>query len=288
MNQILTFDSVKKKYADFELNVSFGIEKGYIMGLIGANGSGKTTTIKLIMNLIRKNSGEIKIFDKDYKSREKEIKQKIGFVYDDPVFYENISIKNMTKLYRPFYKLWDEKIYQKYLKEFGLDERKKIKALSKGTKMKYQIALALSHHAELIVMDEPTAGLDPVFRRRILEILQELVEQEETTIIFSSHITSDLDRIADFITFLKDGEVVFSGEKDRILENYFLIKGSAESLSPDLEKELIGCKKTSVGFTALASAGDWPSEFVIDRPSLEDIMYFYNINNEVNSHAAFN
>ena len=193
----------KEFYEGFKLdNISFKLEPGYIMGFIGPNGSGKSTAIKLIMNLLKKDSGEIKIFGKDNIKSEIEIKDRIGFVYDEPYFYDNLTINHMKNIIAPFYSKWDDDLFQKYLRDFELGNDYKIKKLSKGMKMKFALAIALSHHAELIIMDEPTSGLDPIFRREILDILHNIIQDENTSIFFSTHITTDLEKIADYITYI--------------------------------------------------------------------------------------
>lgn len=279
MEDVISIRELKKGYGNFHLNLSFDIKAGYITGFIGSNGSGKTTTIKLIMNLIKKNGGNIEVFGKDNIEFEKQIKEQIGFVYDEPAFYDNIMLKDMTKLYKPFYKDWDDEIYKKFVCDFELDENKKIKELSKGTRMKYSIALALSHHPKLVIMDEPTAGLDPVFRRHILDILQDFVAKEETSIFFSTHITSDLERVADYITFINEGKLIFSGEKDKMFEDYVLVKGDVECLTNETVQKFIGMKKSPHGFEALTKKDELAKlqipSIVTDVPTLEDIMYYH-------------
>lgn len=279
MEDVISIRELKKGYGNFHLNLSFDIKAGYITGFIGSNGSGKTTTIKLIMNLIKKNGGNIEVFGKDNIEFEKQIKEQIGFVYDEPAFYDNIMLKDMTKLYKPFYKDWDDEIYKKFVCDFELDENKKIKELSKGTRMKYSIALALSHHPKLVIMDEPTAGLDPVFRRHILDILQDFVAKEETSIFFSTHITSDLERVADYITFINEGKLIFSGEKDKMFEDYVLVKGDVECLTDETVQKFIGMKKSPHGFEALTKKDELAKlqipSIVTDVPTLEDIMYYH-------------
>lgn len=200
MDNILDIRGLCKSFKEFKLhNLTFSLPRGYIMGFIGPNGSGKTTTLKLIMNLLRPDAGEIRIFGQDHIAFEREVKQRIGFVYDESVFYEQLSIEHMTSLIRPFYRQWNQPLYEDYIRRFDLNPKQKIKTLSKGMRTKYALALALSHGAELLIMDEPTAGLDPVFRREMLDILLEVMQREENSILFSTHITSDLDRVADYI-----------------------------------------------------------------------------------------
>ena len=277
---MLKIENLNKKFKNFEIkDVSFELKKGYIMGFIGPNGSGKTTTIKLITNLLKKDSGSIEVFGKDNIKFEREIKDRIGFVYDEGYFYEDLTIKQMKNIVAPFYTQWDEKLFKKYMKDFSLDETQKINKLSKGMKMKFALAIALSHNADLIIMDEPTSGLDPIFRREILDILYSIIQDENKSIFFSTHITTDLERIADYITFIDEGEIIFSKEKDLILESYAVVKGGNEDLTPELEKSLLGFRKTNVGFEALTDDKNMirdllGEDVLIEKPSLEDIMFY--------------
>lgn len=283
MANIVSMSNVSKLYDGFSLsNVSFQIPKGYIMGLIGPNGAGKTTLIKLMMNLAHPSSGDIDVFGNPYHGHEKEIKSRIGFVYDEPGLYQDETIKRMKSMIAPFYASWDETQFQTYMDYFQLPQRKKIKKLSKGMKMKFSLALALSHDADFIVLDEPTAGLDPVFRRELLEIFADIMQDENKTILLSSHITTDLDRIADFITYIDNGQIVFSRPKDDIFETYGVVKGPNSMMDESFRKCLIGTRQTAVGFEALtdqvsdveALAGD--GGLVIEPASLEDILYYHS------------
>lgn len=279
MENILEIKNLNKSYEGFSLkDVSFSLKPGFVMGFIGPNGAGKSTTIKLIMNLVKKDSGTINIFGKDNIDNEKEIKSKIGFVYDENYYYEDLTIKDMKNILSPFYKNWDNKIFDKYIKEFKLPSNKKIKDLSKGMKMKFSLAIALSHKAELIIMDEPTAGLDPVFRSELLDILYGIIQDENVSIFFSTHITNDLEKIADYITFINNGEIVFSQPKDKVLEDYAIIKGKKELLDSDIRKEFIAIRENSFGFEGLTNSNNikklFNGEVIIERPSLEDIMVY--------------
>lgn len=282
MENILDIKNLCKSYKNFKLdNISFQIKKGFVMGLIGENGAGKTTTIKLIMNLLKKDGGTIEIFDKDNCKYEREIKEKIGFVYDDCFYYENLSIKDNGKIFANFYKLWSWDTFNKYISDFGLNEKQKVKELSKGMKMKFAIALALSHGAEFLIFDEPTSGLDPVMRRQILDIFQNLMEDEKMGILISSHITSDLEQIADYITYIKKGKVVFTETTLDVLDNYKIIKGSLEDLD-SIDKNLIwGLRKNKYGFEGMIMDinkldKSILKKLVIERPTLEDIMVNVN------------
>lgn len=280
MINIIEVEKLRKEYKDFVLNdISFELPRGYIMGLIGPNGAGKSTIIKLIMNLVKKDGGKINIFGLDNIQHEIEVKQKVGFVYDENHFYEDLSIDQMKKLIAPFYKYWDEKKFQLYLKQFELNPKKRIKELSKGMKTKFSLAVALSHHADLIIMDEPTSGLDPIFRNEILEILAELLQNENKSVIFSTHITSDLDKIADYITFINKGKMVFSKTKDDILENYAVIKGAKELVDRDVKSEFVGIRESKYGFEALTDnvqriKSIFEKEVIIEKATLEDIMLY--------------
>lgn len=282
MTNILSVKNVNKKYKDFSLkDISFELKQGYIMGFVGPNGAGKTTIIKLIMNLIKKDSGSIQIFGKDHIKNEKEIKDRIGFVYDENCFYEDFKLHEIRKIIAPFYSKWNDELFYKYIKQFDLPLDKKVKKLSKGMKMKFSIAMALSHDPDLIIMDEPTAGLDPVFRAQLLELLLELMQNENKSIFFSSHITSDLDKIADYITFIQDGEIIFSRSKDEIIETYAIVKGANDLLNADIKESFVNIDHNSFGFEALTV--DIPSiqkkfgdSVIIERPSLQDIMVHIN------------
>lgn len=280
MENILEINNLRKEYGKFVLDdISFNLKRGYIMGFIGPNGAGKSTTIKLIMNLIKKNSGEIKIFGLDNIKNEKEVKDRIGFVYDECYFYDELNLDEMKRVIAPFYSKWDDNAYNRYLNAFNLDSKKKIKQLSKGMKMKYALAMALSHNPELIIMDEPTSGLDPVFRSEILDILYELIQDEKKSVFFSTHITTDLEKIADYITFINNGKIVFSKTKDEILESYGVVKGGKEILNSDTKKLFVGIRENNYGFEALTDdingvRGAFKDKVIIEKPSLDDIMVY--------------
>ncbi|HHW28917.1 MAG TPA: ABC transporter ATP-binding protein [Syntrophomonadaceae bacterium] len=280
MNEILEVRNLSKHYPGFSLkNISFTLEKGYIMGFIGPNGAGKTTTIKLIMNLLRRDSGEIKVFGLDNIKNELEVKERVGFVYDDNHFYNELTVQEMKKIIAPFYSRWDEGVFNDYLDRFELSPRKKIKDLSKGMKMKFSLVIALSHHAELLILDEPTSGLDPIFRSELLDILVDIIQDENKSVFLSTHLTTDLDKIADYITFINQGELVFCESKDEIMERYALVKGGNELLDEELKKEFVGIKQSSYGFTGLTSdihraRQVFGSSVLFEKATLEDIMLY--------------
>ncbi len=281
MEPILEVKNLRKSFKDFSLkDISFSLERGFIMGFIGPNGAGKSTTIKLIMNLLKRDAGEIKVFGLDNTKDEMKVKNKIGFVYDENYFYEELTVGEMKRVIAPFYKEWDDGAFKKYIRDFSLSTEKKIKDLSKGMKMKFSLAVALSHDAQLLIMDEPTSGLDPIVRSELLEILSYIIQDEKRGVFFSTHITSDLDKIADYVTLLNNGELIFSKQKDEILENYGIVKGSKELLDRDTLKNFIGVKENQFGFEGLVKDRNqvkrlFKEKVVIDKPSLEDIMLYY-------------
>ncbi|GGG53159.1 ABC transporter ATP-binding protein [Paenibacillus radicis (ex Gao et al. 2016)] len=272
----LDIRNINKKYEDFQLkDVSFQLEKGYIMGFIGANGAGKTTTIKSILNLTRIDSGEIRIMDKAMHTHELELKQEIGSAFGDINFYMRNKIKTLTNVIKIFYHNWNDETYYSYLKKFNLNENKKIAELSTGMKVKYRLALALSHGAKLLILDEPTSGLDPVARDNLLDIFQELVEDGEISILFSTHITSDLEKCADYITYIDNGRIINSAEKEEFIDAYRLVNGKAEQLDL-IKNDLISYKKNSFGFTGLIHTQDFDPSLDIKStiPNLEEIMIY--------------
>lgn len=281
MEPIIEIKGLRKEFKDFSLkDIDITLKKGYIMGFIGPNGAGKTTTIKLMMNLLEKDAGEIKIFGKDHLKNEKEIKDKVGFVYDENHYYEELTISEMKWVVSSFYKAWNEEVFQKYIDEFQLPPKKKIKDLSKGMKMKFSLAIALSHDADLLIMDEPTSGLDPLVRSELLEILSEIIQDENKAVFFSTHITSDLDKIADYVTLIHEGEIILSMEKDELLNNHELIKGSKDVLNNLNRKDFINIKESQFGFEALTKNKNhvkkiYGDKILIERPNLEDIMLYY-------------
>lgn len=277
MNTV-TFRNVTKKRKDFSIDdVNITIPQGYITGFIGPNGSGKTTTIQMMMDILQIEQGEIEIFGTSHKNHHN--KQKIGFVYDDLYMYEEFNIKKMKSVISPLYDNWNEDLFQTYLRTFELPFKKKIKHFSKGMKMKCSLLFALVHEPEFIVMDEPTAGLDPIFRRELLELLQGMMVRENQTIFLSTHITTDLDQIADHIIFIHQGKVQFQKSMEEVREQYHVLKGKTTMLDDDIRSLFVGVQESEVGFSALF-AGDpslfdaFQNDIVIEKATLEDIMYY--------------
>ena len=267
---------VGKKAVD---NISFSLTKPGVYGLLGTNGAGKKTTIKSILNIINRDSGEIKIFGLDNKENERKIKEDIGVVLDDSFLSEYLNPSDINKIMKNIYKNWDEKLYFKYIEDFKLPKEKISKEYSSGMKMKLKIAVALAHHPRLLILDEPTSGLDPVARNEILDIFQEFIQDEEHGIFVSSHITSDLEHIADYITFINNGEIIFTRTRDELLENYGIVKCSEEQFKKIDKKDYIKYKKNRYEYDVLIEDKyEFKKKYdisVIDKPSLEDIMLIY-------------
>ena len=270
--------NITKRFKGFAIeDLTITVPEGYITGFIGPNGSGKSTVIRMMMGLVHPDEGEITIFGKPHN--DPSLKQQIGFVYDQLYLYDDFTLKQAKNIVASLYHNWDEDRYQKYLETFSLPERKKIKTFSQGMKMKASLLLALSHRPRLIIMDEPTSGLDPIFRRQLLDHLQELMVDEKQTIFFSTHITQDLDKIADHIIFIYNGRLQLQKTLEDIKEQYYLVKGTPDQLDVDLRNLLIGVQETPRGFTGLINGRKslfegLEEEFVIEPADLEDIMYY--------------
>ena len=275
---ILSVKGLHKRYEKFHLNdVSFSLDKGYIMGFIGINGAGKTTTLKSMLNIVNADSGEVEILGKDFKEHEMELKREIGYMFGGIDYYPKKSIKTITDVVKRFYPNWDTETYLKYCKRFKIDQDKKVFELSDGMKVKYSLALALSHNARLFILDEPTSGLDPAARDNLLELFQELVEDGERSILFSTHITSDLEKCADYITYINEGKIIASTTKDDFIGAYKIVKGGNEQLDPELQNKFIALKSNDYGFSGLIKTSDLTTtgNLTIDLPNLEDIMIYY-------------
>ncbi len=272
--------NLTKRYDGFTLdNISFSVPKGSIMGFIGQNGAGKSTTINTILNIIKADSGEIRVFGKDTRSADVQIKQDIAAVFDELPFHEQLNAKALDKILRRVFKRWNSEVFFGYLERFQLPVKKKFGQFSKGMKMKLQIAAALSHDAKLLIMDEATTGLDPVVRNEILDIFLEFLQNEEHSILMSSHITSDLEKIADSVTFIDKGRLLLTGYKDDILESHGVIKCSKEDYENIGEGDIISARISDFGVEAMVSDKKAVSRkysgLVIDPTTLEEIMLFY-------------
>ena len=276
----IEISGLTKKYSGFTLDhISFNVPKGSIMGFIGQNGAGKTTTIRSLLNIISIDEGEIKLLGLDYLTNEQEIKERISVVFDELPFQDIFTAKDMARIFEGIYPQWDNAVYTQYLERFGLPQNKKIGEFSKGMKMKLQIACALSHNAELLVMDEATTGLDPVVRDEILHIFMEYLQDGERSILMSSHITSDLEKIADSVTFIDKGKLLISGYKDDILESHGILKCDKSELSNIDPKDIVSIRMNNYGAEVMLSdrqsASYRYSGAIIDPASLDDIMLYY-------------
>lgn len=276
----IEINNLTKKYDGFTLdNVTFSVPKGSIMGFIGQNGAGKTTTIKAILNIISKDGGYIKIFGMDNVKNEIEIKENLAVVFDELPLHDTLNVKNINIIMRDIFKKWNEKTFFEYIERFGLPVKKKIGQFSKGMKMKLQIAVALSHDAKLLVMDEATTGLDPVVRSEILDIFLEYLQDENNSILMSSHITSDLEKIADSVTFIDRGKILLSGYKDEILESHGLIKCTKEEYQKIDKSDFISARTSDFGVSVMVNdfqtAQRKYPQYIAEKTTLEEIMLYY-------------
>lgn len=271
MEYAIEVRNLTKEYENFKLeNVSFNVGKGTIMGFIGENGAGKSTTIKAILNLIKKDNGLITVLGKEINRNEKGIKNELGIVLNDGNFNEKLNVKAINKIMKNIYK---------YIEKFNIDTSKKIEEFSKGMKMKLSIAIALSHKAKILILDEATSGLDPVARDEVLDILMEFIQNEENSILMSSHITSDLEKIADYITFIHNGKIIFSENKDKLIYDMGVVKCTEKQFKTIEVQDRMFYKKGIFNYEVLIDNRDefskkYPS-LVINNSNLEEIMLFY-------------
>lgn len=278
MENILEISELNKSYDGFSLkNVSFSLPKGYIMGFVGQNGSGKTTTIRSILNMAKIDSGKITVFGLDSVTDTIEIKERLGVVFDSLYLAEHLNVKQIEQQLKPFYKEWDSGEFFRRVKEFDLPDNRKVGDFSKGMKMKLMIAIALSHKAELIILDEPTSGLDPVARDELLDILTEYIEDENRGVLFSTHITADVERIADYVTILHNGKVWYTGTKDELTEGYAVVKGAEKDIPSGLRSRMIGFHSYRNGFDALMKTEDLaslPGALEHEKASIDEILVY--------------
>ena len=279
MKNCIEIKGLCKSYGDFSLNnINLTLPGGSILGLIGENGAGKTTTIKCILNLIRRDAGEITVLGHDNIREEKLAKQDIGLVLDECFFHDSLRPRDVEKILAPAYKNWDSDLFRSYLDKFGLPEKKLIKEFSRGMKIKLSLSAALAHHPKLLILDEATAGLDPVIRDEILDEFLGFIQDEDHAILMSSHITSDLEKVADYIAYIHQGQVVLSDAKDAILDSYGRVGCTAAQLEAIAPDDVLRVRKGSFGCEALvkdraAFARKYPM-LLVERTTLEDIMLF--------------
>lgn len=278
MKNAIEIRNLVKNYGDkFTLGeINLDIPSGIIIGLIGENGAGKTTLIKSILNIIRSDKGNIKIFGKDIKINESEIKENIGVVLDNMFFPELLMPKDINSIMKDVYKNWDEQLFNKYLSEFKLKNNQSIKSMSKGMRKKLEIATALSHHPKLLILDEPTSGLDPVVRNEVLDIFLDFIQDEEHTILLSTHITSDLEHIADKIIFINQGKVVLDQSRDDLLDNYGILKCDVDKFDTISKDDIIAFKKNKYDCEILVNdinkIKKKYKDFIVDKITLEELM----------------
>ena len=277
MKNVIEIKDLSKTYDKFKLdNINLNIPKGIIVGLIGENGAGKTTLIKSILNLINIDSGDIKIFDKNIKESDAIIKEDIGIVLDNMFFPEILNAKDINLIMKDIYKNWDSDLYFNYLEKFDIPLSKKIKDLSKGMRKKLEIITALVHKPKILILDEPTSGLDPVVRDEILDMFLEFIQDENNTILLSSHITSDLEHIADRIVFIDHGKLIMDEDKDEILDNYGILKCKKDVFKNISKEDIISYKKGKYEYQVLVSNRSKIKrkykDYVIDKITLDELM----------------
>ena len=279
MEYAVRIKNLSKQYPDFSLNnISLDIPMGSIMGLIGENGSGKTTTIKAMLDIVKRDAGDVEILGMDIREREQEVKEEIGVVFGESQFHDFLSAVQISGIMKRVYKNWDEELFSSYLSRFALPEKKKVKEYSRGLAMKLAIAAALSHHPKLLILDEATSGLDPVARDEILDLFFGFIEDGEHSVLIASHITSDLDKVADYVTMIHNGSILFSEEKDQLLEDLGILRCGEEELAGLTDVHVVGVRKNPYGVEALIRGREYVKrrypELVTDRTNIEEIMLY--------------
>lgn len=280
MADVIEVSALRKTYGSFSLkDISFSVPKNCITGFIGINGAGKSTTIKSMLNLIGREKGQVRFWGMDLKEHEQEIKNRIGVVLDNGAFYENLTMNEMKRVIAPAYTSWDEKAYREAMERFSLDPRQRISTMSKGMKAKFALVLALSHHADLLIMDEPTSGLDPLIRSDFMKLLLDFMKQDGKSVFFSTHITSDLDRVADMLVLIHDGRIIFQEEKDLLLERHKSIKGPLQWLTTEIKEQFLTLDESGYGFSGICKDfGELKPKseaLIVEKPRIEDVMLAY-------------
>ena len=279
MSSAIEVTNLQKSYAGFGLqNISFCVPQGSIVGIIGENGAGKTTTIKAILNLIDIESGEISVLGSPTKIS-KQIREDIGVVFDGLCFHENLSVSQLGKIMQGMYKKWDMALFKQYCQRFSLDSKKRIGDLSKGMKMKLSITIALSHQPRLLTLDEATSGLDPVMRDEILDVFLDFIQDEQNSILLSSHITTDLEKVADYIVFIHQGKVLFSLPKDTLLYQYGIMRCRTEEFNQIDKEDILAYQKKDFEWEVLVAdkekAAQKYKKCVVDNTTIDEIMLLY-------------
>lgn len=279
MRDLIRADGICKEYKDFALrDVSFHVAAGTITGFIGRNGAGKTTTMRILLGLSPYTRGRISFFGADRSGADPAVRARIGVVLDGG-FFDDLTAAQMKQIIASAYPNWSDTDYQRAMDMFSLDQRRKLKTYSRGMRAKYALALALSHRAELLIMDEPTSGLDPLIRRELLEVLRDFMNGGERAVVFSTHITSDLDRIADDVILMDQGKIIFQKDRDQLLEEHRLVRGTHAQLTPEVRNLLSDVHKTPFGFAAVTAYPEMLRQsvpgIILERPTVEDIMAAY-------------
>jgi len=276
MSNALEIRDLTKTYQDFKLDhVSIELPTGYIMGFVGQNGAGKTTTIRCILNMASRDSGEVTVCGLDNITHEVALKEEIGAVFDEIFLVDSWRVSQVEKIMKGFYKGWDSPLFRDFLNEFELPMDKRVRELSRGMKMKLMLSMAMCHGAKLLLLDEPTSGLDPVARDELLDILQGYIADGDKSVFFSTHITSDLERIADYITVIERGKIFYSGTKDGLLDHFRIVRGSRAEVSDELKAHFVGLATTGSGFTAMIRTAEEsivPASMVTEEPTIDEIL----------------
>lgn len=276
MENMLKIENVCKNYPSFSLNhINFQVPAGCIMGFIGENGAGKSTTIKLILDLIQKDSGVIEVLGQDSTKISRDMKEHIGVVLDEANFSQELNYKDINKIMKHLYKTWDSHKFMQMMKEGAIPPDRKFKDYSKGMKMKLSIAAAVCHDTWLLIMDEATSGLDPVSREEVLDFLLEFIQDERHAVFISSHILSDLEKVCDYITLIHKGSIIFSEVKDELIEKYGILKCGKDEMADIDAEAIIGMRENAFGIEALVLKNRIPEGFVVDLATLDEIMLFY-------------
>lgn len=277
---VIKIKNLKKSYDDFTVNIEkLNIPSGYITGFIGPNGAGKTTTIKCILGMSKIDNGEVHVFESDIITNPY-IKENIAYIGGSSGFLEESKLKYIKKAVAPFYSNWDDELYYKYIDKFKLNENKQYQDLSKGQQKQFELSIAFAHHPKLLIMDEPTANLDPIVRNEFIDMIQDVMEKENVSVFYSTHITSDLDKCADYIVLIDEGKILLQGEKDELLEEHVIIKGKKELFDEEIKNEFIGIKNNSFGFEGMIYGRNkafelFGKEAVYEKCTLEDILLYY-------------
>jgi len=284
MNLVLDIKNLNKSYDDFRLeNINLKVSKGTIVGLIGENGAGKSTTIKSALNLVRKDSGDVRFFGEELTDGNKHLKNDIGTVFDSITFSGSLKVKSVENICKNTYKNWDSQKWTQYMRDFSINQNKMISELSKGMRLKVSLAIALCHDAKLLILDEPTSGLDPIIRDEILDIFLEFVQDENRAILLSSHITTDLEKIADYIVFIHEGKMVFSLPKDQIIYEYGIMRYTKDQHNKIDPKDIVAYRMETYQCSSLVSNkeqavnkyADKLEGFVMDNATIDDVMLYY-------------